>query len=126
MLFWYLRHTNSLTEIGSFIVHLVCLIGVLAITFITDLIYTNRGVTCSESGFLDLSSEQECVDAVKYAKYFNEYAKYKKSWYRLDYPIGCFIYSDLKTPGEYGHMGFNQAQGERNTNVISICKKGDS
>ena len=109
-------------------VYLGCLIGPLTITSFTDLMHTNRGVTCSERGLHDLSSEQECADAVKFAKSFNVRAKYDKSVLDPGYPYGCYIHSDLKYPGEYGDMHFNHWGGlirGKNTNVISICKIGN-
>ena len=108
-----------------YFVYLVNLIRTLTVTSFTDLIYTNKGVTCSEMGLHDLSSEQKCVDTVKFAKSFNVEAKYDKLVLHPGYPYGCYIDSELKYPGEYGNMRFNPS-GERNyTKVISICKKGN-
>ena len=73
-------------------------------------------------GFHDLSSEQKCVDAVKFAKLFNVDAKYDKLMLHPGYPYGCSIDSELKYPGEYGNMRFNLWNDE---NVISICKIGN-
>ena len=87
--------------------------------FFAALLHTDRGATCSDSGFIDLSTDQECSDAVKYAESFNDEAIYKKvvSW--PNNHKGCLIlYS--------GDVYFNvHPVGRNDEDVRSICKKGD-
>ena len=64
------------------------------------LVHTEKGTTCSASGFQDLSTDQECTAAVNYAKSFNEYARYAASGSWSVHPKGCYIWTD-------GRMYFN-------------------
>ena len=90
--------------------------------FFAEFVHTYKGVTCSESGYMDLSTARECSGAVRYAKYFNSNARYRRyisEVHRDNYPKGCFI-------ADEGSMYFNRhSTGERATSVASICMKGN-
>ena len=87
--------------------------------FYAAFIHTDFGVTCSDNGFIDLSNDQECLDAVNYAKSFNREANYIKEVSREFDPKGCFIY-------ETGNMFFNlHSTGRNNVYTRSICKTGN-
>ena len=76
-------------------------------------------MSCSESGFIDLSTGQECSDAVKYAISFNEKAHFNRKIYGAEYPKGCYIL-------DAGAMYFNShSSGKNNTKAHNICKKGN-
>ena len=84
------------------------------------LVHTDKGTTCSDIGLQDLSTDQECSDAVNYAKYFNGNAKYVESGSWPGNHKGCSIYGD-------GEMIFNRhVSGQNNANTRSICKKGNN
>ena len=81
--------------------------------------HADRGLTCSDIGLHDLTTAQECSDAVTYATLFNENARYVEegSWHYN--PKGCSIYSD-------GLMYFNShPTGRKKSTTISICWKGN-
>ena len=85
-----------------------------------ELLHTRRGTTCAFEGLEDLSNDQECSEAVKYARSLNQNASYFKvvSW--ETYPKGCTIYDD-------GRMYFNQHPSGMNEGITrSICKKGNT
>ena len=86
---------------------------------IAGLVHTDKGITCLDSGLMDLLTEQECSIAVHYAKSFNGNAQHihSGSWTRK--PKGCSIYDD-------GKMYFNtHSSGNNNANTRSICKTGN-
>ena len=85
-----------------------------------EFVHTDKGATCSDSGFMDLSTAQECSGAVTYAKSFNSKAYFDVdgSWSR--YPKGCFISESS------GYMYFNtHSTGRRKSTTISICRNGN-
>ena len=83
------------------------------------LVHTEKGTTCSDSGLQDLSTDQECSDAVNYAKSFNVNAEYKYSESSSSYPKGCYILSG-------GRMYFNRdSTGKNQAGIRSICHKGN-
>ena len=89
-------------------------------SFFAEFVHTEKGVTCSDSGFIDLATAQECSSAVSYALSFNIKADYKSegSWSRN--PMGCYIY-------DYGSMHFNtHSTGIRKSSTITICRKGNT
>ena len=89
-------------------------------SFFAEFVHTSDGVTCSDSGLLDLSTEEECSDAVDYAKSFNSDARYQSEVYLSTSPKGCIIYHS-------GSMYFNTyATGDRNNSYSSICRKGNT
>merc|ERR1712110_401638 len=82
-----------------------------------ELVHTDKGISCSNRGFMDLSTEQECKDAVSFAKSFNSEANYLQMGYFSYLPRGCFI-------DDYGWMYFNaDSIGKRSPVYTSICKK---
>ena len=88
-------------------------------SFFAEFVHTDNGFTCSDSGFRDLSTAQECSGAVSYAKSFNSDAQYlyDGSWESLS--KGCYIWSN-------GGMYFNtHSTGERHSSTASICTKGN-
>ena len=88
--------------------------------FFAEFVHTDNGVTCSERGFKDLSTAQECSDAVSYAKTFNSEAHYRKEGSLKSYPKGCYILGA-------GNMVFNtHSTGGRQPSATSICKKGNT
>merc|ERR1711997_945062 len=84
-------------------------------------VHTDRGVTCSDSGFVALSTAQECSGAVSYAKLFNSKARYQSEGSRSNDPKGCYIFDS-------GKMYFNKhptgAKVFANRRTINICRKG--
>ena len=87
--------------------------------FFAALLHTDRGFTCSDSGFIDLSTDQECSDAVNYAESFNYEANYKKMVSWPNNHKGCLI-------KDSGDMYFNlHPIGRNDASIRSICKKGD-
>ena len=85
-----------------------------------EVVHTDNGVTCSERGFKDLSTAQECSDAVGYAKTFNSKALYRNEVSSSDRPKGCYIWTN-------GYMYFNtHSIGERQSSAASICTKGNT
>ena len=89
-------------------------------SFWADLVHTDNGFTCSDSGFRALSNAQECSGAVSYAKTFNSKARIDSTYmYVSDRPKGCYIWGS-------GTMYFNShPTGGRSTSVASICWKGN-
>ena len=84
-----------------------------------EFVHTDRGTTCSDYIFKDLSNYQECVDAVEYAKSFNRNASYVNNGNWARKPTGCYIYDD-------GEMFFNHnLKGENQGKTRSICKNGN-
>ena len=69
-------------------------------SFFAGIVHTGKGVTCSDSSFMDLSTAEECSNAVNYAKSFNSNANYRNLGSWSNYPKGCFIYDS-------GRMFFN-------------------
>ena len=88
--------------------------------FFAEFVPTDNGVTCSERGFKDLSTAQECSDAVSYAKTFNSNANYREKGSLSNYPKGCYIWTS-------GNMLFNtHSTGEKVSSAASICTKGNT
>ena len=88
--------------------------------FFAEFVHTDNGVTCSETGFFDLSTEQECRDSVDYAKSFNSEARLSLSYSWSHIPKGCSMHDD-------GHMNFNtHSTGAKASSRTSICKKGNT
>ena len=84
------------------------------------LVHTEKGTTCSDNGFQDLSAGQECSDAINYAKSFNCDARYEYSHSWSWIPKACAIYED-------GRMYFNShPSGGNDAKYRSICKKGNN
>ena len=91
-------------------------------SFFPELVYTDSGVTCSDSGFIDMSTAQECSGAVSYARSFNSKARYQSEQSWSSEPKGCFILDD-------GSMYFNTHSTGSTTFHISrtsICFKGNT
>ena len=98
----------------------------IMVSFFAELVHTGNGVTCSDSGFMDLTKE-ECAGAVNYAKsnksnfnyaYFNSV----HSWSTV--PKGCVI-SDYDN--HINHINFNtHSTGGKSAVYSSICKKGNT
>ena len=89
--------------------------------FFAEFVHTDNGVTCSERGFKDLSTAQECSDAVSYAKTFNSKARYRDEGSWIIFPKGCHIWKIS------GNMHFNaHFIGEKDSSAASICKKGNT
>ena len=87
-------------------------------SFFAEFVHTEKGVTCSDSGFLDLYSAEECSSAVNYAKSFNGNARYKGVFSSSISHKGCAIYDS-------GNMYFNpHSTGGRRSDESSICRKG--
>ena len=84
-------------------------------------VHTDKGVTCSDRGFTDLSTAQECSGgAVSYAESFNSDARYDSEIYSSTSPTGCII-------DDSGSMYFNSyPTGDRNSLYSSICRKGNT
>ena len=82
-----------------------------------EFVHTDNGVTCSDRGFMDLSTAQECSSAVSYATSFNAKAKYVDLLTQPYYPKGCFIL-------DMGNIYFNtHFAGQKESRSTSICKK---
>ena len=87
-------------------------------SFLAAFVHTDNGVTCSDRGFTDLSTAQECTDAVTYAKSFNSAARYQSAVSLSTSPTGCII-------NHSGSMYFNSyPTADRNNLYRSICRKG--
>ena len=85
----------------------------------SEFVHTDNGVTCSDSGFRDLSTAQECSDAVNYATSFNTKAVYRTTVSTTNRPKGCYILGS-------GYMYFNtHPDGGRSSSVNSICWRGN-
>ena len=92
----------------------------LSTSFFTGFVHTDRGVVCSDSRFMDLSTAQECSGAIDYAKSFNSDANYRGEGSWDEYPKGCYIYDS-------GSMYFNtHSTGTNQGRTISICRKGNT
>ena len=90
-------------------------------SFFAEFVHTDNGVTCSDMGFMDLSTAQECSSTVSYAKSFNAKANYENSLSQAYYPKGCFILDIV------GNIYFNtHSTGKRESRSTSICKKGST
>ena len=90
------------------------------LSIVTSHVHTASGVTCSESGFIDLSTEEECSGAVDYARSFNRNAKYRDATASSSYLKGCFILDG-------GFMYFNtHSTGGICSSCTSICRKGNT
>ena len=96
--------------------------GLLMMTsFFAELVHTENGVTCSDSGFINLVTEQECFDAVRYAKSFNSKIKYLGAKSFSSRPSGCFFILD------YGVMYWNtNSRGQGSYSCTSICRGGNT
>ena len=93
-------------------------------SFFADFVHTDNGLTCSDSGFVDLSTAQECSGSIRYATSFNSKANYKFEVSWSHYPKGCFIWLD---PYSVGSIYFNtHPTGERTQWSASICRKGNT
>ena len=89
-------------------------------SFFAEFARTDNGLSCSDSGFRDLSTEQECSGAVSYAKSFNRGARYNYVYSSIERPKGCYIWGD-------GAMYFNaHPTGGSSSSVASICGKGNT
>ena len=89
-------------------------------SFFVDLVHTDNGFTCSDSGFRDLSTAQECYGIVSYAKTFNSKAYYAGKESSTTRPKGCYIHV-------FGDMYFNtHPAGGSSSYVTSICRKGNT
>ena len=89
------------------------------------LFHTDNGFTCSDSGFLDLSTAQECSNAVNYATSFNKMANYDQEIFSRYMPKGCVI---MDSGNMYFNLHFNEElkYGSNDAVSRSICKKGNS
>ena len=89
-------------------------------SFFAGLVHTEIGVTCSDSGFVDLSTAQECSGAVSYATSFNNNARYDGDVSEDYFPKGCYIWP-------LGDMFFNSHSTggvSAGDTFRSICRKG--
>ena len=103
---------------------MVCVFDGLSIMtyFFAEFVHTDNGFTCSASGFVELSTAQECSGAVSYAKLFNSKARYQSEQGWSSEPKGCSILDE-------GSMYFNtHTTGGNNSHIsrTSICKKGNT
>ena len=90
-------------------------------SFFAEFVHTDSGFTCSDRGFRDISTAQQCSSAVSYAKSFNSKAYYADEVSVTNKPKGCYILR------QYGDMYFNtDPTGERSTSISSICWKGNT
>ena len=89
-------------------------------SFFSEFVHTEKGVTCSDRGFIDLSHQQECAAAVSHAKSFNSKAIFMAREDNLNRHKGCWIHDS-------GHVWFNaHVTGSRSSFVTSLCKKGNT
>ena len=91
-------------------------------SFFAELVHTGNGATCSDAGFMDLSTEEECSgsDAVNYAKSFDGNAHFRGVVSNEYIHKGCYMYDD-------GEMWFNiHNTGGRGPNNFNICRKGST
>ena len=99
-------------------------------SFFAELVHTNNGFTCSDRGFGDLSTAQECSDAVGYAKSFNRYARYQGSASWTDRPKGCYIrgmgFMHFNTPSTGEESVIVYGARPSDSAVNSICRKGNT
>ena len=88
-------------------------------SFVAEFVHTEKGFTCSESGFKDLYTAQECSDAVNYAKSFNSEALYEFDVHFGHIPKGCYTF-------DWRSFFFNtHPTGEGSSSTTSICRKGN-
>ena len=94
--------------------------GLLIMTyFFVGIFNTDNGVTCSDVGFDDLSTPEECSAAVSYAKNLNSKAHFSLFYYRHGIPKGCAM-------DESGPISFSTDPGKRESSYTSICKNGNT
>ena len=99
-------------------------------SFFTEFVHTENGVTCSESGFTNIFTEEECARSVDYARSFNPkaYYEFEVNWrYK---PKGCLILNDGNSGSglNYGGMYFNThiTGGAPVKDFANICRRGNS
>ena len=92
-------------------------------SFFAEFVHTSDGVTCSDSGLMDLSTEEECSGAVDYAKSFNSDARYMNAVSLIGQQKGCFIFYSGKIYFNTHPSGFYYVGKDT---VTSICKKGNT
>ena len=91
-------------------------------SFFAEFVHTGNGATCSDTGFMDLSTEEECSgsDAVNYAKSFDGNAHHAGALWDFVHHKGCFMYDN-------GEMWFNtHVTGGRRSDSTNICRKGNT
>ena len=89
-------------------------------SFLAEFVHTENGFTCSESGFRDLSTRQQCSGAVSYARSFNSKARYVYGVHSRNRPSGCYILAS-------GEMDYNtHSDGRGSSSTTSICMKGNT
>ena len=89
-------------------------------SFFAEFVHTDSGVACSERGFTDLSTAEECSGSVDYAKSFKSNANYRYSFSDNRTLKGCFI-------DTYGRIYFNtHSTGGRCSSCTNICRKGNA
>ena len=88
-------------------------------SFFAGYFHTDKGVTCSDSLFIDLSTAEECYDAfLFYAKSFS--SKVRGYYGSERGPKGCYI-------DDRGGMYFNtHSTGSWSSSTTSICKDGNT
>ena len=86
----------------------------------SEFVYTDNGVTCSDIGLRDLSTAQECSNAVNYATSFNSKAVYETTWSTISRPKGCYILGS-----EYMYFNTHPTGGSSSSVVNSICLRGN-
>ena len=85
-----------------------------------EFVHPSKGTLCSEIGFMDLSTEQECIGAVNYAKSFNSKAIYYKAIDVEFITKGCII-------NDEGTIFFNKhSTGLKTSSYTSICRNGNT
>ena len=83
------------------------------------MIHTDKGFMCLDMGLIDLTSAQECSDAVTYATSLHINATYVYGGLWSGYPKGCII-------NDHGHMYFNShPTGAKDSSLRIICWKGN-
>ena len=103
------------------VIYLIAVFDGLSImtSFLAGFVHLDKGVLCSDSGFMDLSTAQECSGAVSYAKSFNSGAWYNGEVDWASRPKGCFILA-------WGTMYFNKHSTGGRQGAIPICRKGNT
>ena len=93
----------------------------IIMSFFAGFVHTERGVTCSDSRFIELSTAQECkLLGLTYAKSFNSKAYYRSEGSWSHNPKGCYIYDS-------GTMHFNtHSTGGSKSSTMSICRNGNT
>ena len=93
--------------------------------FFAEFVHTDYGVTCSNVGFMDLSTAEKCSGAVNYAKTFNSLANYRYAVSWSESPKGCFI-----TDSGYIYFNTHPTGGENRWEIKDtdkrICRKGNT